>query len=179
MFPSVAERDWRWRCASIRAVLRCGGKGRRCAHRGPSPTRPYQRPGTSAPSRRKLCRMSPRIWPRLHPVRVRPECERSAMGLRGTLSSIASLGHAVIAVRMIRRHTAFVDPIELQVFPGNLLPVLCTGVGEHFEGIFRGVAAGDGDARLAPGPGGGDEFHPQSTAQRGGLLLPRWHPRNR
>src|ERR1700684_2868207 len=54
---------------------------------------------------------------------------------------------------MIGRHTAFVDPIELQVFPGNLLPVLCTGVGEHFEGIFRSMAAGDGDARLAPRPG--------------------------
>ena len=60
-------------------------------------------------------------------------------------------GHAVIAVRVIGRHTTFVDPIELQVFPGNLLAVLRAGIGQERKRILGSVAAGDGDARLAPG----------------------------
>ena len=62
-------------------------------------------------------------------------------------------GHAVIAIRVIGRDTAFVDPIKLEVLPGNLLAVLCAGIGQKLKGVLRGIAPGNGDARLASCPG--------------------------
>ena len=74
---------------------------------------------------------------------------------QGHLVQQGLAGHAVVAIRVVGGNTAFVDPIEFEVFPGNLLPVLGAGVGQERKRILRSVPAGDGDARLASRPRSG------------------------
>ncbi len=60
--------------------------------------------------------------------------------------------HAVVAVRLVGRHTAFVDPVELQLAPGNLCAVGGAGIAQELKHMPRCVASGDCDSRLASCP---------------------------